>query len=168
MEVMLALAMLSTAAIVISSVFLSNYMRIEAQGKETYLHEEIDRGITRLSDRLKGACKILPFEDEDHSDVLLRFEYYYRDSDKPFVGKLYLEGNILKLESIKDSQTKINTIMGYLDEFTVVLLNNRGNKEPNKEQVCAVKLVYKVSTEYRKIHKEKEGEVVIKLRNIGE
>ncbi|MCM1990846.1 PulJ/GspJ family protein [Oceanirhabdus seepicola] len=175
MEVMLVMAIFSMASVVIFSVFMSNYMRIEAQGRETYLQEDIDRGLTRLSNRLMGTCEIVENRDIGVSDtVLLSFNYYYKDNKEPYEGDLYLVENdglyTLKLHSKREVESKVeeltNTFMSYVKNFNINFINESGGTT-SPAQACALEINYTVTTSYKKIVKEKTGKVIIKLRNIN-
>lgn len=167
-EVMIALAMFSTASVVIFSVFISNNNRIEAQGKETFLQESLDRGIYRLTDRVKGTTEIL--ELGNGVDFLMKFKYYYRDNDSEFEGTLYLEEEdgqrVLKLLSKKDGDEKITELMKYVDVFELNLLDSDGNTTTDVSEGKSLFVKYNVSTKYRKITKLRSGNTVIQFKNI--
>lgn len=170
-EVILAIAIFSMVAVVIFSLFMSNYLRIEAQSRETYLQEEIDRGLIRLSDRLMGTCEILNKEDTGFNTEFMSFKYYYKDSTTPYEGELSLEKSdglyILKLKSKPEGEdTEVtNTLMSFLKRFKMNFINENG-AITSRERACALEINYTVTTSYKKIVKEKEGKLTIKLRNI--
>ncbi|WBW99590.1 PulJ/GspJ family protein [Oceanirhabdus sp. W0125-5] len=176
-ELILVIGLFSVASLVIFSLFMSNYMRMEAQGRETYLQEDIDRGLTQLSDRLMGTSKIIKItEAESGSNTTsMEFQYYFKDKDDPYNGKLYLEGKdgeyTLKLDySIRGSEVATKTLMSYLEVFEIKLIDHDGNPVTDYEKylnkVCSLEINYTVATSYKKIVKRKSGKLNIKLRNI--
>jgi len=181
-EVILVTAMFSMVSVVISSLFSTNYMRMEAQGRETYLQQDIDRGLTQLSNRLMGTTKIIDKTEDDAEEntIEMNFEFYYKDNETPnesslYEGRLYLEENTLKLDSRKankESEEHTNILMSYIEFFKINYINENGEKITKREianktqKVSALEINYTVSTSYKTIVKSKRGTLNIKLRNI--
>lgn len=167
-EVMIALAMFSTASVVIFSVFISNHNRIEAQGRETFLQESIDSGMARLTDRMKGTTEVI--ELGNGVDFLIKFKYYYRDNDSEIEGRLYLEEKdgqkILKLHNKKGGVEETRELMKYIDDFEVKLLDRDGNITTDVDKGQSLLMEYNVSTSYRKIRMTKNGNTVVEFKNI--
>lgn len=188
-EVILVMGMFSMVSVVIFSLFSTNYMRMEAQGRETYLQQDIDRGLTQLSNRLMGTTEILPLKEDEEKNIteLLNFKYYYKDNETPnerslYKGELYLEKNdegdtLLKLDSKritdeKSEKTSTNILMSYIKEIKITFINESGEEitrdeiSNNTQKASALEINYTVSTSYKKIDKKKDGTITIKLRNI--
>lgn len=167
-EVMIALAMFSSASVVIFSVFISNHNRIEAQGRETFLQESIDSGIARLTDRMKGTTEVL--EVGNGVDFLIKFKYYYRDNDSEIEGKLYLEEEdgqkVLKLHNKKGGVEETRFLMKYIDDFEVELLDENGNITTVVGEARSLFIKYNVSTKYRRIRMTKNGNTVVEFKNV--
>lgn len=176
-ELILVMGMFSIVLGVLFAVFRTDYMRMEAQGRETYLQQDIDRGLTQLSNRLMGATKI----NEKDGEELLNFNYYYRDNTTLYTGKIYLEENTemsaeesvnintLKFDSwlAGESPANINTniFMSHVETLAIDYIDESGGGTV-KENVTAVEINYRVLTSFRTISKSKDGTLRIKLRNI--
>ena len=170
------MGMFSIVSVVLVSVFRTNYMRMEAQGRETYLQQDIDRGLTQLSNRLMGTMEI----NEKVGGELLNFDYYYKNNTTIYEGKIYLEENIemsaektekiytLKFDSNKKGESIINTntFMSHVKTFAIDYIDKGGAATTIKENARAVEINYRVLTSFKTIVKEKDGTLKIKLRNI--
>ena len=175
-EVILVMGMFSMISVVIFSLFSTNYMRMEAQQRETYLQQDIDRGLTQLSNRLMGTTRIIDKKDDEKNTNSLSFEFYYKDNETPYEGKLKLVENTLILDSERtingESEAFTNTLMSYVENFKINYINENGQEitkteiTNNTQKVSALEINYTVATSYKKIVKKKSGKLKIKLRNI--